>query len=48
MKSISLHSQMAGTVATYELVLLDTIEEEVTPADICDMKSLTDMIVGGD
>lgn len=39
---------MAGTVATYELVLLDTIKDEVTPSDICDKRSLTDMIVGGD
>lgn len=39
---------MAGTVATYELVLLDTIKDEVTPSNICDVKSLTDMIVGDD
>lgn len=39
---------MAGTVATYELVLLDTIKDEVTPPDMCDSKSLTDIISGGD
>lgn len=40
--------QMAGTVATYELVLLDAIHDEVTPADICDIKSLTDIISGNE
>ncbi|KAJ6635417.1 Gustatory receptor for sugar taste 64f, partial [Pseudolycoriella hygida] len=35
---------MAGTVATFELVLMDTVEYDAKPANLCNLQSLTDMI----
>ncbi|XP_037048444.1 uncharacterized protein LOC119082852 [Bradysia coprophila] len=39
---------IAGTVATYELVLLDTIKDGTKEPNLCDLRSITDIISGGD